>query len=54
MGEPSSVDPWLGRAGLWGAGDKPCCGIAGARADGSSGRDMGSWAVSRVKGALGS
>ena len=26
--------PWLGRAGLWGAGDQPCCSITGAGADG--------------------
>jgi len=46
-----------GQAGLWGAGDCPCCGIAGAQADGPGGQtrgpgqaggaprgDMGSWA----------
>ena len=31
--------PWLGRVGLWGAGDQPCCGITGAGADGPGGRN---------------
>lgn len=44
--------PWLGRAGLWRAGDQPCCGIARPGADCPGGADMGSWAVGRVEGAL--
>ena len=31
--DPAQQGPWLGRAGLWGAGDGPCCSIAGAGAD---------------------
>lgn len=34
-----------GRAGLWGAGDRPCCSIAGAGAEtGPRGTAMRSWA----------
>lgn len=31
------LSPWLGMAGLWGAGDCPCCNAAGAGADGAGG-----------------
>ena len=41
MGGPGSVGPWPGRAELWGAGDWPCCSIAGARADGPGGLKWG-------------
>jgi len=34
-------DPWPGRAGLWGAGDQPCCGVTGAGADGPGGLEWG-------------
>lgn len=34
---------WLGRAGLWGAGDWLCCDVTGA------GADMTSWDVGRVE-----
>lgn len=38
--------PWLGRAGLWEAGDQPCWGILGAGAHGTKGLVWGSvlWA----------
>lgn len=37
------ASPW-GRAGLWGAGDWPCCSIAGAGAEtGPRGAAMKSW-----------
>ena len=26
--------PWAGRAGLWGTGERPCCSVTGAGADG--------------------
>ena len=35
------VAPWPGRAGLWGAGDQPCCGIAGAGTDWPEGLKWG-------------
>ena len=31
---PAPWGPWPGRAGLGGAGERPCCGVAGAGADG--------------------
>lgn len=39
--------PWLGRAGLGGAGDQPCFGIAGAGADDPGGLKWGpgSWVI---------
>jgi len=45
-GGPAQQGPWPGRAGLWGAGDRPCCGIAGAGADGPRGLTWGpgAWA----------
>ena len=36
-----SGDLRLGRAGLWGAGDQPCCGTAGAGTDGPGGLNWG-------------
>lgn len=50
------MGPWvgpaqgpLGQAGLWGAGDWPCWGIAGAGADGPWGAEMRFWALGRVR-----
>ena len=40
------VGLWLGRLGLWGAADRTCCSVTGA------GADMGSWAMSRGRGAF--
>lgn len=45
--------PWPNRTGLLGPGDRPCCDIAGAGADGPQGADTGSWAMGRVGRALG-
>lgn len=45
-----SGTPWLGRAGLWGAGDWPCWGIAGQEMAALV-PDMRSWAVDRMEGA---
>ena len=42
---PAWWSPWPGRAGLWGAGDWPCCGDAGTGTDGPREADMGSWAL---------
>jgi len=36
-GGPAQSGPWLSRAGLWGAGEWPCCGISGAGTDGLGG-----------------
>ena len=44
---------WLGREGLWGARDQPCCSVAGTGADSPGGADMGSWAMGRVTGGPG-
>jgi len=44
--------PWLGRAGLWGAGDRPCCSITGAGADSPGGVTWVPWIVGRVRGGL--
>ena len=32
------------RAGLWGAGDRPCCGVVGAGAEDPGGDGMAGWA----------
>ena len=52
---PSLGDPWAGRAGLWGAGDQPCCGITGAGADSPGGLRWGPgpWAGGRASGGPG-
>jgi len=38
---PARRGPWPGRAGLWGAGERPCCSVAGAGADGPGGLRRG-------------
>jgi len=40
MGPQARRGPWPGRAGLWGAGARPCCDVTGAGAD----RGPGPWA----------
>jgi len=35
------VGPWLGTAGLWGAGGRPCCSIAGAGPEAPGGLTWG-------------
>lgn len=40
-------NPRLGRAGLWRAGDHPCCSVAGAGLM-ALGAEIGSWAMGRV------
>lgn len=49
---PGSGGPWLGREGLWGAGDGPCCSIAGAGADDPRGLTWGPgpWVVGGISG----
>ena len=40
-GEGQAAGPCPGRAGMWGAGDQPCCGDTGAGADGPRADGMG-------------
>lgn len=44
----SGGSPWLGRAGLWGLGVLPCCGITVTGTDGPRDLRGGSWAMGRV------
>ena len=50
---PARQGPWLGRTRLWGAGDRPCCGITGTGADGPGGLTWGPGLWAGWGGALG-
>lgn len=41
---PAQPGPRPGRAGPWGAGDRPCRTMAGAGAGGPGGAEVGPWA----------
>lgn len=51
---PAQRGPWPGRAGLWGAGDWPCCDITGAGTGGPGELKWGPEEMGRlgVRGAL--